>query len=395
MVRITQMIHLVNLPETRILENAGDRVPIGLLGMASNLKREGYETKVYDLNHDSRYEFIKNVEEDGNAIVGISVYTSPIYPEAIQLAKRLKPYAKMIAGGHHATSMPETLTPYFDLVIKGEADNLMDYLNDTGVKRINPPKLEYLVGPEFDQMDNYQMKQSGLRTGTIITSRGCPYSCAFCGKMSPGVRFEPVEKVRSQIDQLKDQGFEAIYFLDDVFTAKPERVKQIVDGIDVPYRVTTRANLLSDKVLDILKDTGCDWLSLGIESGDDQILRNSNKGLTVEENERAVIEADKRGIKSKGFFIIGLPGETRQTANRTIQFARYLGERGMEKADFYYLTPFPGTPIWKDPDKFGITIEDRDFTKYLQAGRGAKCVVSTEELSSQEIEDLVNEAKTF
>jgi len=65
----------------------------------------------------------------------------------------------------------------------------------------------------------------------------------------------------------------------------------------------------------------------------------------------------------------------------------------MTEADFYYLTPFPGTPIWNDPEKFGITIKDKDFTKYLQAGKKARCVIETDYLSSQRIEELTEEAR--
>ncbi|MBU2634493.1 MAG: hypothetical protein KJ674_04580, partial [Nanoarchaeota archaeon] len=87
------------------------------------------------------------------------------------------------------------------------------------------------------------------------------------------------------------------------------------------------------------------------------------------------------------------PGETEKTARKTIEFSAMLKDHGMVQADFYYLTPFPGTPIWENPNKFGIEIIERDFTKYMQAGIEAKCYVRTKELSPERIEELVQEAK--
>ena len=88
-----------------------------------------------------------------------------------------------------------------------------------------------------------------------------------------------------------------------------------------------------------------------------------------------------------------MPGETFKTAKQTIKFARNLKEIGLTSADFYYLTPFPGTPIWDNPEKFGIEIISRDYSNYLQAGKKAKCYVNTQKLKSKDIEKLVTEAK--
>jgi len=222
------------------------------------------------------------------------------------------------------------------------------------------------------------------------------HNCAFCGNLSSKVREEPLWKIKEQIQQLKDNGVESVYFLDDMFTLREQRMDDIgklCQNTNLTFRATTRADSLTDSKLDKLQARGCEMLSLGVESGNAEILRRANKKETPEKIYEAVAKAGERGIPTKGFFIIGLPGESEKSAGDTIKFSQKLKRVGMTEADFYYLTPFPGTPIWNDPEKFGITIKDKDFTKYLQAGKKARCVIETDYLSSQRIEELTEEAR--
>lgn len=394
------MIYLVNLPEKRILENAGDRLPIGLLSIASQLKKEGQEVKIMDLNHKDIVEFFQDFYEDKPEITGISVYTSPIVEEAKDLAWTLKGKTRLVAGGIHATHMPETLTD-FDLIIRGEGEQMGELMKSDlrGVVTADSPNLQDIANLDYDLLDvsKYGVDQSGKRTGTLITSRGCFGDCSFCGKLENKVRFEPLDKVFTQMRKLKEKGFESLYFLDDIFTANKKRMNYIsmfANKLNMPFRVTTRADLIDEDKIRVLSDNGCEWLSLGIESGNDRILQKSNKKMDIRQNYEAIRLAHKYGIKTKGFFIIGLPGETEKTARQTINYSRMLNSVGLTKADFYFLTPFPGTPIWNNPDSFGIEITDRDYTKYLEAGKNAKCYVNTEELKAGRIEELVKEAKS-
>lgn len=386
------MNYLVNLDEHGILDHAGDRVPIGLLSIAANVG----DTKVFDLNHTSRDEFLRQFYQDKPKNVGISVYTSPMYRSAIALAEELKGLTRLIAGGYHATFMPETLTDNFDAVVVGEGETgFKRAFREDGIIISDTEDLNQLNNPNRSLLDmsKYGMNQDGKRTATLITSRGCPYTCSFCGNYDHSVRFEPLNKVVSQMRVIEDEGFDSIYFLDDVFTLDAQRLEDVCGEIKLPYRFTTRANLVDREKFRTLSRSNATRMSIGVESGNDQILRNSRKGMTTTQNLIAVTRAKEVGIKSKGFFIIGLPGETERTARQTINFSRILRDSGMDQADFYYLTPFPGTPVWEDPEKFGLRIIDRDFSHYLQAGQGAKCYVETRELKAGRIEELVREAK--
>ncbi len=388
------MIYLVNPNEKRILENAGDRMPIGLLSIAASLEERGEEVKVYDLNHVPMDRFWADFHTERPEAVGISVYTSPIYREAIDLAKNMEGHTKRIAGGHHATAMPESLIKNFELVVMGEGEDLD--INKLGIVTGKEQDLKQVPNLAYHliNFDDYQMKMDGKRTSTIITSRGCPFGCVYCGKLSDKVRHEPVRKVRDQINEL-ERHFDAHYFLDDVFTLNGRRMKEIAGLSSVPFRATTRANLLNMDKMTALAEEGIELLSIGIESGDDDILRKSQKYSTVDQSYKAISMAKLFNIKTKGFFIIGLPGETEKTARKTIDFSKRLRSTGLTKADFYFLTPFPGTAIWKDPSKLGIEITDKDYTKYLEAGKGAKCYVNTEGLKAERIEELVNEAQEW
>jgi anaerobic magnesium-protoporphyrin IX monomethyl ester cyclase len=388
-------IYLVNPCEKRILDAAGDRIPIGLLSIGANLMERGRSVSLYDLNHDSLEDLKSSVKYDNSPVIGVSVYTSAIVPEALEIARQFKGKARLIAGGYHATAMPETLTPYFDSVVVGEGEEaVFRALETDGMIREESPNLNHLPSPAYDLVDlgRYGIRQSGKKAGTLITSRGCMGNCAFCGKLERKVRFEPTDKVLEQLSIL-GQHFNAYYFLDDVFTLKPNRMKSILGIVDKPYRVTTRADLLDEQKLDLLRDTGCEWVSLGIESGDDEILKRSRKNMTVQDNYHAVQSIAKREIDIRGFFIIGLPGESEKTARETIKFAKFLKGEGLTDAQFYMMTPFPGTPIWNNPKSFGIEIIDRDYTKYLEAGKNARCVINTEHLKAERIEQLVEIAR--
>ena len=388
------MIHLLNPNDSRILENSGDRVPIGLLSMARYGKKIGKDVRVFDLNHTEWDDYEREFEKDKPEVVGVSVYTSPIYPEALEIAAKLAGRTKLVAGGYHASAMPNSLSRYFDSVVVGEGETAMEDIEDTHrIFYINQDKVPIDPDREALEMSPYGINQDGKRTATMITSRGCPYSCSFCGNLDHKVVFTPLDSVERQIREIEKENFDAIYFLDDVFTLRKKRMEDILKMTGLPKRVTTRANLVDEEKADIMAESNVEWLSMGIESGNNRILKAVHKGMTPQDNYKAIRTAAEKGINVKGFFILGLPGETEQTAKQTINFARGLRKYGLTKADFYFLTPFPGTDIWRHPEKYGITLRSRQFWRFLEAGKGAKCYVDTQELKAERIEELVKEAK--
>jgi anaerobic magnesium-protoporphyrin IX monomethyl ester cyclase len=386
------LIYLINPSEKRILDNAGDRVPYGLMSISSNLKKHGYDVKLWDMNHESEKELYHSFNKDKPLAVGISVYTSPGVPEAKRLIPIFRNKTRLIAGGYHATAMPETL-PEFDAIVRGEGElGMLEALTKNGIINAKRPKLSELDIPDRESIKG---NRYGIgKQATIITSRGCPFNCSFCFNLSRNVRAYTPNQVSEQIRQIKEEGFESLYFLDDVFTINKPRMEEIIKFVDMPFRFTTRANLIDEERIYKLEKRGATEMSLGIESGNDEILKKSQKAMTTRQNEAAVMLANRYGITTKGFFIIGLPGETEKTAKQTIDFSLKLRDKGLHKADFYALMPFPGTPIWNNPEKFGIEIINQDYTKYLEAGKEEVEVFhNTEFLKAQDIKELIIEAK--
>lgn len=371
-------VMLINPSSREILENAGDRPPLGLLYLGAILENKGHKVRVRDMDHLSHIQFVGEIENNPPDYAGVSVYTSPLYKEAVSIGKFLKGKCKTSAGGYHATAMPETLTPYFDSVIVGEGEIALPQIIENNLDGIiNGEKMDInkipKPGRHLINIFDYNFRQDGRPAATLITSRGCPNNCIFCGNMNRKVRYHPQEQVISEIRDLKKQGYNDFYFYDDAFTANRKRTMSLLDKIekeDIRYRITTRANYLDTNLAKRLKESGCSWVSIGIESGSDKMLKNINKNMTTNDNYRAVKMLGENGIKTKGFFMFGLPDETHADAHKTLSFSKILKDYGLTSADFYIMTPFPGTPIWNTPEKFGIEILDRDYTQYLEAGKG-------------------------
>jgi radical SAM superfamily enzyme YgiQ (UPF0313 family) len=124
------------------------------------------------------------------------------------------------------------------------------------------------------------------------------------------------------------------------------------------------------------------------------VLDKIGKRLSVEENERAVELLSRHKIDTKGYFIFGLPYQDYDSGLKTIEFAKRLKRKGMSQADFYVLTPFPGSPIARNPEKYGIKILSKDYDQYLQVrGNTVEPVIETEWLGREEIKSLADRAR--
>ncbi len=400
-------VFLVSPSERGILSNAGDRPPLGIAYMGAHLRENGVDVRLYDMNHERTSNLIQDVDAEKPDHIGISVFTSPLYQRSIDLANMLKKVhnTNLVAGGYHASVMPSSVEPEFDQVIMGEGEYAMlDIVKGNRLPRIDgkPANLDILPLPARDMlpMEKYNMQQNGKRTATLMSSRGCPYGCSFCGNLphNKKVRFKPVEKVDQEITNLMNiHGYHNFYFYDELFTSNKDRVKKLTDKIKphgITYRITTRADKVDKDIANWLVDSGCNIVSFGIESGNNDVLRKSRKGMTVDQNRKAVKLFGERGVDVKGFFVIGMPGETYETAKQTVDFARELKDYGMKSADFYPLIPFPGSPISKNARGFGIKILDKDWKNYLQASvHGGKAISETKDLKASQIEEIIKGAE--
>jgi radical SAM superfamily enzyme YgiQ (UPF0313 family) len=190
----------------------------------------------------------------------------------------------------------------------------------------------------------------------IMTTRGCPYECKFCASpklWQRTIRFRRPEEVVREIKYLVDNfGVKEIHLEDDNFTLKREHAEKICqlilkEKIKVAWATPNgiRADKVDLKLLKLMKKAGCYFVAFGIESGNQEILNNVAKHSNLDIIRKAVSLAHQAGLITQGFFIFGLPGETKQTIRNTIDFAKSLP---LDKAQFLMLDIIPGSALWDE-----------------------------------------------
>lgn len=389
--------------ERRFLTDAGDRPPLGLLYVATAAKEAGHDVKVFDLNYDSVREFILKVYNETPDVIGYSAISSPSFKYIDNLMFLTKPFSPKsinVVGGYHAIARPKDFK-IADFVVRGDGEQaVIDILE--GKKPSNQIQKVDINNIKFPDRyllntNDYNMKQNGHKCATLISSRGCPFNCVFCGNYDRKVRLRNPDNIAGELEQLLDMGFQNLYFLDDAFTINKKHAKEISDVVNdcvMPFRITTRADLLDGDLIQYMAFRGLEIVSMGIESGNDEVLKNANKKMTTEDNRKAVKLLHKYGVDVKGFFIFGLPGEGPKEAQQTIDFAKELKQKGLTSADFYAMTPFPGTPIYENPKKYGCKILSHDWDKYLEVGKDEiEPVMETDTLSAKQIKYFMRKAK--
>ncbi len=386
-------IFLINPSERHLLENAGDRCPLGVLYLSSFLKEKGYSTYIWDLNHDDADAMMMEAERLNVQHFCITIAT-PLYQHALCLAQKIRhtfPQAVLIAGGNHLTDNPyeQKTGVYFNYVVVGDGEEgilrILEGKADQQIVYSKPiENLDSLPIPDYEgvDIDKYKMFVDGKPGALIVTSRGCKYNCSYCGsasslnkvKMKTYRERSPLNVIEEMEILYQKYGKRGFYFGDDIFTKNKARVIELCELIKqkfpgITWRATTRADLLDEELVQVMKSAGCSIICLGIESGNDMILRNIQKGLTTLQNRKGVELCHSVGIKVKGFFIFPLPGDTEETFKETLEFAKSLK---LEYCDIYPLTPYPGTQFWNNPEKYGLEIIKplgSDWDNYYQVGK--------------------------
>lgn len=328
------------------------------------------------------------------------------YTKTLKQAKILKKKIKspFIIGGVHITAMPESLDPVFDLGVIGEGEvtfgELLELFMEkreflktsfhkikglvfyNGRERIKTERRELIKDidelpyPARDlvPMEEYYLRNQinlfGVkRMATIMTSRGCPYNCVFCG--SPvqwgRVRFHTPERVVREIELLLEKyKIDGIMFWDDLFIAPEARIEKMAAMIKkkgLAKKITffgyARANLINEKICKTLKEMNVKRLIFGLESGSEKILGYlKNNSVSVADNKRAVRLCRKYGITTSSGFITGTPGETVAELRKTYNFMR---KNPLDNTQIYILTPYPGTKMWEIAARRRLVSRDMDF----------------------------------
>lgn len=387
---------LIDPPVTRPPDMLADKVRIGLvapLGLAyigAVLEQSGIEVKILDAtaegqlgglrygNGDVRYGLtdyqIHNALDDFRPdLVGVSCLFSNKAWDAHNVCRIVKEYNKKIItvmGGTHPTALPdETLMDKnVDCVIQGEGDTA---LYDLICEQPNFPiygawhlaNLDELPLParHLLNMQKYMFSESphsGLKrvpVANIMTSRGCPGRCNFCAircMWGEQYRMRSPENVLTEIEYLiKTYGIKELHFEDDCLTANKKRALTIFQGIiDRQYDLTLNSPsglaifAMDEELLDKMCEAGYYSISLAIESGVPDVLKLMNKKVDLVKAKGLIVHARSLGMKTKAFFILGYPGETKETMKRTVDYA---GNLGADWCLFFPATNLPGTEMDK------------------------------------------------
>ncbi len=366
--------------------------PLSLLTLAGEILRiEGSEVKIIDMEGDdiSLDETVKQAAEFRPDIVGITLHATAAHNNAGYIARKIKernPDTILVAGGHHATFLPnEIIRSGFDISVLGEGDGAIYdiakavdddesfenipgivYRNGNEIVRTKPRKLiedlDSLPMPPLELLDvnKYTFRVFGKNEKVMCleTSRGCPYACDFCS-VTPTWgntwRNKSNQRILAEMRAAKQAGYNWIFFTDDIFVVHPnvkhrEKLFDSImeEGLDMKWIVQMRADVTS-KYPDLIEKgarAGMRISFLGVESGSEEVLRKMHKGEFTPQSVKAVETLNKSGVVVLIGMMIGAPYERLRDVLSTIRFSRQLEAAGADAVQFSIYTPLPGTRVF-------------------------------------------------
>lgn len=379
--------------------------PIGILHLASMAREYGYQVDILDAHAESSTikQILKRVAEFKPQFLCLTAMTIMIDASA-QIAKVVKEYFPeiiTIIGGVHVTAEPiETLRRYsqFDYAVVGEGEIvLVDFLDAWNKKRslsevqslvwrygdeikVNQRRkffkeLDDFPFPAFDLVgknlfSHYRLSVFGtkkFRSVGLVTSRGCTGKCEFCdlGVVGRGYRFMSADYLIQHLKELNEKyQVNDLLFYDDMFTGNRKRLEDfcnamIAAGNPFSWSCCSRTDFIQYlDILELMRDAGCHTLEFGVESGCQRILDSMRKNVTKERIAEVIDRATKAGIKTKANFIIGHLGETHDSIEETIKFAKSLNVNYVQHT---HMVALPGSGMYEHANKFATF--DPDWAK--------------------------------
>lgn len=390
-----------------------------LVLMATMCQNEGYDVKIYDgaVDNTDLRNIIGNFRPT-HACITCNTFQTKYANKYLDIIKKTDKRIITIIGGPHPSAIgKQTLVdfPNATFAVMGEGEftvlNLINdiipiseingicYKNPLGIIIKTPPlspttNLDHIPLPNLDlvNLEKYSgiNSNSNERSMFIMASRGCPFDCTYCNKSIFGksVRFRKPQKIIEEIKWLHEKyGINHIYFQDDTFNLKREWINEILhliiaNGLNknikymAPFRVND--NLVDMNLLSRAKVANFETIFYGVESGNQEMLDRMHKGIRVEEVIRAFSLTHLVGINTVAAFIIGLPGETRETIKDTLNLWREINPT---YSGFSMATPFPNTKFEQEIKSNGQLLNS-NYNEYRCGGS----YVRTEELTRYELD---------
>lgn len=359
-----------------------ERIPLELAYMAALTKKKGIETYLRDFPierktwEDMEVE-LKDIAPD---LLVISVGTPTVdYDLSVcEIAKKIKPKTITIAKGAHFDVFDEESMkkfPHLDLVIRHEVEaTMLDLLEKESlclipgityrdkdnkiIRNINRKlfkDIDSLPFPARNLLKNelYKRPDTGEPLTVVMTSRGCPFHCTFClaGELSDYslVVRNPIKVVNELEECVEKYKIKNFFFYADTFTYKKEWVITLCEeiikrGLKIKWGANSRADTLDEDRIKVMKKSGCEVLGFGLESGRQETLNRSKKGIKLQDSENVIKLCKKHGIKTYMVFMLGFPWETKEHIKDTIEFAIKLDG---DFVDFTVVYPYPGTELYQ------------------------------------------------
>lgn len=400
-----------------VSENSGP--PLGLLYLAGALEKAGHRVKVVDCYRGglTPRAAAEQCAVSRPSLVGVSSLTSNI-DLALATCRHVKaacPGTITVIGGPHVTSLPAEvlLEPAVDIIVRGEGEQtLVEILELRFRDGLEPERLSCIPGigfrrgkdvvltPERDPLNVDQVELPArhlidlsryLQVGAVLASRGCPHKCFFCasvGFRNHAFRYRDPRAVVNEMEDMHDRlGIEEFEFVDDALTADTLRVRELCRLL-APHRfrwgcqAALKDIVTTPDLIEEMAKAGCKGIFFGVESGNASVLRKV-KGLDPEIVIQSVRQAQDHGMRVVTSFMIGHPWDTRETIEDTVELMLKFREMGCH-TPLSVMVPFPGSPLANDPERFGITIESRDYRLYYHN----RALVSTQHLTRQELDDI-------
>ena len=373
--------------------------PLGLAYLAAILEKNNFYVNITDCTVGISYEnLFKELLKENPDVVGITA-TTPSFESAKFIAAKIKellPSSVLIIGGAHVTAVPHQAMEedYFDIGVIGEGEEtfleLVKHIQEKSLngldvikgivyqqdeRLITTPKREFIKSLDslshparhlLPPLSKYRPTPASYRRlplATVITSRGCPFQCVFCDRAVFGnhYRQRTADDVLAEVDEVIGRyGAKEFRFFDDLFTLDKERTYKICDGLKkrrVVWTCLTTVTTVMKELLKEMRSAGCWQVLFGLESGDPRIFKLLKKGNTIEQNRQAINWTKEAGLSVRADFIVGTPGETRESMQRTLNFAI---DMDLDYAHFNKFVPFPGTELYNQLISDGYQF---DFSK--------------------------------
>lgn len=392
----------VTLVNAQVLDGNNVVPPLGLLYVAAVLEKAGHKVQVFDADPEFQDSMLKEIRDFNPELIGLSFLTVA-YERAFNLCKTLKkelPDVMYCAGGVHTTVKPQDTLKELDLdfIVVGEGELTMeDICNRLDKKesikdaagimyRENGEVVENERRELIQDLDSIPfparhlidmtpyLKPPGIIRGyaeknqtTIVTSRGCPFKCIYCGShniFGRRTRRRSVKNVVDEIEHLhKEYNMKGVYYCDDTFTLSAKWVKEYCKDLNsrdfkIKWACQSRVDQTDRELMTTMKNSGLVQLDFGVESGSEKILKVLGKGGAGDRTsqiKQSFKLCKELGIRTLATFIIGNPEETRADIEESFQVAKDIQA---DYTAFYFLTPYPGTEIynmaiekgWLDPN---------------------------------------------